>query len=210
MVNPKAEPGTAPMRFTFDQVYDMDTRQIDLYDITARSIVDSVLDVSACRSPFAPRRFSPLFRSPDIIPWLLPRRATTGPSSRTARRAAARHSRCRGRRTARSSGASSRDASGEEGAHTLRSRTGTNGCSASAGCMRTVSPPCQLRRHIFSAISNNSVRQYVVRASFLEIYNGGWRQARLLAVPCAHAGLQCCWMQALSPRRRGDPRPAEP
>jgi len=44
VTNPDADPGAAPMRFTFDQVYDMDTRQVDLYDITARPIVDSVLE----------------------------------------------------------------------------------------------------------------------------------------------------------------------
>lgn len=62
--NPKAEQGQPPMMFTFDQarlsctpscrppaltrpapqVYDMTTKQRDLYDITARPIVDAALD----------------------------------------------------------------------------------------------------------------------------------------------------------------------
>jgi kinesin family protein 3/17 len=42
--NPKAGPGEPPKSFTFDQVYDWNSRQQDLYRKTAAPIVDSVLE----------------------------------------------------------------------------------------------------------------------------------------------------------------------
>jgi kinesin family protein 3/17 len=41
--NPKGE-GDAPKTFTFDQVYDSNCSQSDIFDISARPIVDSVME----------------------------------------------------------------------------------------------------------------------------------------------------------------------
>ncbi|GBF89159.1 kinesin-II motor protein [Raphidocelis subcapitata] len=42
--NPKAEGGEAPKMFTFDQVYDPEANQREIFDITARPILDAVMD----------------------------------------------------------------------------------------------------------------------------------------------------------------------
>lgn len=41
--NPKA-PAESPKQFTFDAIYDWNSKQSDLYDETFRSLVDAVLD----------------------------------------------------------------------------------------------------------------------------------------------------------------------
>eukprot|EP00232_Nephroselmis_pyriformis_P005630 CAMPEP_0182914054 /NCGR_PEP_ID=MMETSP0034_2-20130328/38355_1 /TAXON_ID=156128 /ORGANISM="Nephroselmis pyriformis, Strain CCMP717" /LENGTH=720 /DNA_ID=CAMNT_0025050787 /DNA_START=56 /DNA_END=2214 /DNA_ORIENTATION=+ len=41
--NPKADKSDAPKQFTFDQVYDWNTIQLDLYNTSAKPIVDSVM-----------------------------------------------------------------------------------------------------------------------------------------------------------------------
>eukprot|EP00057_Strongylocentrotus_purpuratus_P004645 XP_003729166.1 PREDICTED: kinesin-II 95 kDa subunit [Strongylocentrotus purpuratus] len=43
VTNPKGPPGEPNKSFTFDTVYDWNSKQIDLYDETFRSLVESVL-----------------------------------------------------------------------------------------------------------------------------------------------------------------------
>ncbi|KAG1668483.1 hypothetical protein FOA52_005256 [Chlamydomonas sp. UWO 241] len=42
--NPKGDSSEAPKTFTFDQVYDTDSKQIDIFDITAKGIIDSAME----------------------------------------------------------------------------------------------------------------------------------------------------------------------
>lgn len=44
MSNPKADASEPPKSFTFDQVYDWNSNQTEIFDITARGIVDSCME----------------------------------------------------------------------------------------------------------------------------------------------------------------------
>lgn len=44
MRNPKSDDKEAPKTFTFDQVYDQNCSQVEIFDITARPIVDSAME----------------------------------------------------------------------------------------------------------------------------------------------------------------------
>ena len=44
MDSPQPGEGEAPKAFTFDQVYDWNSTQLDIFDITARPLIDSAME----------------------------------------------------------------------------------------------------------------------------------------------------------------------
>ena len=44
MCGPFSGEGEAPKSFTFDQVYDWNSTQLDIFDITARPLIDSAME----------------------------------------------------------------------------------------------------------------------------------------------------------------------